>query len=272
MVNSCPGGDIQDGCATLSDGGRIMSTMLLRNAMLLATMDDDGRQIEDGGLFVRDGVIWLRTNAGDLEVMPVNEVQLRGAHNLLNVLAACAAASAAGIPLEAMREGVQGFGGVSHRLEFVRQWGGADWYNDSKATTPDASVTAIRAFEEPLVVLAGGRDKHLPWDEFARTARERVSHLVTAILPPLYPIIARGKEPPNNCSRCSNSKADAIIESSGPGNSPSLSGFNPAFFLFVSYVWGIICIMPMAPAFETVLGSKRLSFRAIAYINKIEYL
>lgn len=130
------------------------------------------------GSFLRDEIIWVQTEAGEVEVMPVSEVGLRGAHNLLNVLAACAAASAAGLPAKAMRAGTIDFGGVPHRLEFVRTWGGAAWYNDSKATTPDAAVTAIRAFDEPLVVLAGGRDKHLPWEDFARTAKERVAHLI----------------------------------------------------------------------------------------------
>jgi UDP-N-acetylmuramoylalanine--D-glutamate ligase len=77
-----------------------------------------------------------------------------------------------------MRTAVKSFTGVPHRLEFVRTWGGADWYNDSKATGPQMSITAIRAFEEPLVVLAGGRDKHLPWEEFAQVVSGRVDHLV----------------------------------------------------------------------------------------------
>lgn len=130
------------------------------------------------GAFVRDGQVWLRTETGEGAVMPLELIQLRGEHNLLNVLAACAAAAAAGLPAEAMRAGVDGFTGVPHRLEFVRRWGGADWYNDSKATAPQMTVTAMRAFDRPLVLLAGGRDKHLPWEEFARLAAARVDHLV----------------------------------------------------------------------------------------------
>jgi UDP-N-acetylmuramoylalanine--D-glutamate ligase len=78
----------------------------------------------------------------------------------------------------AMRAGVRGFKGVSHRLEFVCSWGGADWYNDSIATAPERSIAAIRSFQEPLVLLAGGRDKNLPWDEFARLVQQRVNHLI----------------------------------------------------------------------------------------------
>jgi UDP-N-acetylmuramoylalanine--D-glutamate ligase len=105
-------------------------------------------------------------------------IGLRGDHNLLNVLAACAAGSAAGINHAAMAEAIAGFRGVPHRLEFVRRVRGADWYNDSIATTPERSLAAIRSFEEPLVLLAGGRDKDLDWSEFGSVVRQRVDHLV----------------------------------------------------------------------------------------------
>jgi UDP-N-acetylmuramoylalanine--D-glutamate ligase len=67
---------------------------------------------------------------------------------------------------------------VPHRLELVREWNGARWYNDSIATAPERSIAAIRSFDEPLVLLAGGRDKNLPWEDFAALARARVDHLV----------------------------------------------------------------------------------------------
>ena len=66
------------------------------------------------------------------------------------------------------------FQGVAHRLEFVRTWKNSDWYNDSKATTPEQTLAAIRSFDEPLVLLIGGRDKKLPWRDLIELIQERV--------------------------------------------------------------------------------------------------
>ncbi len=132
------------------------------------------------GTFVQDDAIWLHLPGQTVaqEILPLSEIALRGTHNVLNVLAACTIAAAAGLPPQAMRAGVQGFSGVAHRLEFVRNWGGADWYNDSIATAPERAIAALHAFDEPLVLLAGGRDKDLPWGEFGALVAERVNHLV----------------------------------------------------------------------------------------------
>jgi UDP-N-acetylmuramoylalanine--D-glutamate ligase len=130
------------------------------------------------GTFVAGGLLAFQDETGIRPLFPRSLIQLRGEHNLLNVLAACAIGIAAGLPVEALRAGVEGFGGVAHRLEFVRTWGGASWYNDSIATTPERVMAEIRSFDEPLVLLIGGRDKHLPWDDFAALARQRVDHIV----------------------------------------------------------------------------------------------
>jgi UDP-N-acetylmuramoylalanine--D-glutamate ligase len=76
------------------------------------------------------------------------------------------------------------FSGVPHRLEWVNFWRGADWYNDSIATTPERVMAAIHAFDSladihrPIVLLAGGRDKNLPWDGLAALIHARVKHLI----------------------------------------------------------------------------------------------
>lgn len=130
------------------------------------------------GTSLWDEDIILGNGVSQVALMPRRNVALRGEHNLLNVLAACAIAAAAGLPVEAMQVGVEEFEGVPHRLEFVRSWGGGSWYNDSIATAPERSMAAIRSFDEPIVLLAGGRDKDLPWDGFAALVREGVKHLI----------------------------------------------------------------------------------------------
>lgn len=136
------------------------------------------------GTFTCGEALYLRLQAPgggralDQQLMSRQDIQLRGQHNVLNVLAACAIAAAAGLPVEGMRAGVAGFTGVPHRLEFVRSWGGADWYNDSIATAPERAMAAIRSFDEPLVLLAGGRDKALPWGDFAGLVRAQVRCLI----------------------------------------------------------------------------------------------
>jgi UDP-N-acetylmuramoylalanine--D-glutamate ligase len=106
------------------------------------------------------------------------KISLRGDHNILNVLAAFAIGHAAGFTLDAMLEAVDDFRGVPHRLEFVRELHGVRWYNDSIATAPERSMAAIRSFDEPIVLLLGGRDKDLPWEDLANLMDERVDHVV----------------------------------------------------------------------------------------------
>jgi UDP-N-acetylmuramoylalanine--D-glutamate ligase len=134
---------------------------------------------EDGdGTYIEDGTILLRLGMRDMEISPVGVVELRGEHNLLNVLASCAIAAAVDLSPEAMVAGMHDFHGLEHRLEFVRRIDEVDWYNDSIATSPERAIAAIRAFEEPLILLAGGRDKDLPWDDFVALVRQRIDHLI----------------------------------------------------------------------------------------------
>jgi UDP-N-acetylmuramoylalanine--D-glutamate ligase len=130
------------------------------------------------GATLSENAVILEDEDGPRELFTRDQIELRGAHNTLNVLAACALAAVAGIPDEAIREGVRGFRGVPHRLEFVRELGSVAWYNDSKATVPAATMAAMAAFTGPLVVLVGGRDKNLPWDEFAALARARARKVI----------------------------------------------------------------------------------------------
>ena len=130
------------------------------------------------GTFVRGRQIWLRDEDNELPLLPISAIELLGEHNLLNVLAACAIASTVGTSPEAMQASVEGFRGAPHRLEWVATVNGADWYNDSIATSPQRAMAALKAFEKPIVLLLGGRDKGLPWAELAKAAKGRCRGVV----------------------------------------------------------------------------------------------
>jgi UDP-N-acetylmuramoylalanine--D-glutamate ligase len=129
------------------------------------------------GAFVREGSIVLKQDV-EQTVCAVRDLKLRGSHNVSNVLAACVLAGAAGADVEAMAQVATSFAGVPHRLQLVRELRGVGYYNDSIATAPERLIAALRSFDEPIVLLCGGRDKHLPWEEAARLIVERVSHLI----------------------------------------------------------------------------------------------
>jgi UDP-N-acetylmuramoylalanine--D-glutamate ligase len=132
------------------------------------------------GAFLDEGErLVLVLPGGEPEVVCArSEIRLRGDHNVLNVLAACAIAGAAGVPLAAMRTAIGAFTELEHRLEPVATVDGVLWVNDSIATAPERAVAALRSYEEPIVLLAGGRDKKLPWEDFAALAVRRVQNLI----------------------------------------------------------------------------------------------
>jgi UDP-N-acetylmuramoylalanine--D-glutamate ligase len=130
------------------------------------------------GAFLRDGAVVVRLNGREHTVCRSAQIRLLGRHNLSNVLAACVLAGVVGAPVRAMREVATSFSGVEHRLQLVRTLNDVRYYDDSIATAPERTVAALRAFEEPIVLLAGGRDKALPWDEMARVTLERARHVV----------------------------------------------------------------------------------------------
>ena len=120
---------------------------------------------------MHDGLLNLRDGNAYLPLILREKVLLRGDHNVSNVLAAFAIGHAAGFPLDAMLEAVENFRGVPHRLELVRELNGVRWYNNSIATAPERTIAIIRAFEEPIVLLLGGRDKDLPWEELMQLVK-----------------------------------------------------------------------------------------------------
>lgn len=186
------------------------------------------------GAYLEAETICCRWDRAAVPVLHVAEIALRGAHNVLNVLAACAISGAVGAGAEAMRRGLAGFAGVEHRLELVREVGGVRWYNDSIATAPERVSAALRSFSEPIVLLLGGRDKKLPWDALAAQVRDRVKAVVLfGEAGPLIEraLLAQGVEPGRLTRRQSLAEAVPSAASlAAPGDvvllSPGCTGFD----------------------------------------------
>ncbi|MBS3909350.1 MAG: UDP-N-acetylmuramoyl-L-alanine--D-glutamate ligase [Actinobacteria bacterium] len=120
------------------------------------------------GVCVSGGRIVLRLDK-EIDLCGVGELKVRGSHNIDNVMAVAAACYAAGIDPRVIAETVTGFSGLRHRVEFVGTIDGVSYYNDSKATNVDATVKALTAFTEPLVLLVGGRNKGNSFVPLARS-------------------------------------------------------------------------------------------------------
>jgi len=132
----------------------------------------------DSGTFVRNGRVIFRHEESENDLFDLNAISLKGTHNLENVLAACTMAILAGAPPESLEKSVRRFKGVEHRIEFVTELNGVQYFNDSKATNVDATVKSIEAFPGNILLIAGGRDKAGDFTVLKSLVHERVKHLI----------------------------------------------------------------------------------------------
>ncbi|WP_414698637.1 UDP-N-acetylmuramoyl-L-alanine--D-glutamate ligase [Peptacetobacter sp. AB845] len=129
------------------------------------------------GIYVENGDIIIDINE-KINLMKVCELSLPGGHNLENCMAAAAMAYVSGIDIEVIREVLKTFKAVEHRLEFVKEVEGVKYVNDSKGTNPDSTIKAVQAYENPIILIAGGYDKGSTYDELLEIAKKNVKTLV----------------------------------------------------------------------------------------------
>jgi UDP-N-acetylmuramoylalanine--D-glutamate ligase len=139
------------------------------------------RQELERGVFLQGNELVLRWDEGAEDLLRVDELKLRGLHNVENVAAAFAAGIAAGARIDSMSRTAKEFNPVEHRLEFVAEIEGVRFYNDSKATSVDATLKALEAFAQDagqIVLILGGRGKKAPYEPLASLVRTKVRKLV----------------------------------------------------------------------------------------------
>ncbi|HCO51024.1 MAG TPA: UDP-N-acetylmuramoyl-L-alanine--D-glutamate ligase [Oscillibacter sp.] len=129
------------------------------------------------GVFLRGEEIISRYDGWEQVIMTTEDIRLPGVHNVENYMAAIAAVDGL-VPYEVIRRFARDFNGVEHRIELVRTYHGVRFYNDSIASSPSRTIAGLRSFKEKVILIAGGYDKHIPFDVLGPEVVERVKLLV----------------------------------------------------------------------------------------------
>lgn len=135
------------------------------------------RELEKG-LYLKDGSIVYNDGTGIREIVKTEDLQIVGLHNYENAMAAAAAALYDGMEISVIRRVLQEFKGVEHRIEYVGEFDGVKYYNDSKGTNPAAAIHGIAAMKGPTLLIAGGYDKQSSYEEWIETFGDKVYRLV----------------------------------------------------------------------------------------------
>ncbi len=137
------------------------------------SVDFFSRRYGDSDACFKDGYLWCKGN----KIVAASDIRIKGVHNIENYLAAIAATYDLVHP-ESVQEVAKSFGGVEHRMEFVRCLDGISFYNDSIGSSPTRTIAGLVAHEGDIVLIAGGKDKNLDYDELGRVIKDRVRVLV----------------------------------------------------------------------------------------------
>lgn len=130
------------------------------------------------GAYTMDGTLYVSDGIDEIAVCRVDEIGIKGPHNVQNALAATALAYFSGIGAEAIAAALKSFKGVEHRQEFVATIRGVDYINDSKGTNTNATITALKAMTKPVILIAGGYDKKESYDDLFDVAEGKVKRMI----------------------------------------------------------------------------------------------
>ncbi len=130
--------------------------------------------VERGTYLGEDGILYGTDGTETVAIMPASDIRIPGVHNVENYLAAFAAVWGV-VPVSVMADYARTFSGVAHRCELVRERNGVRWYNDSIGSSPSRTIAGLKAFDQKVILIAGGYDKHVPYDPLGPIAAETVS-------------------------------------------------------------------------------------------------
>ncbi|MFQ5962838.1 MAG: UDP-N-acetylmuramoyl-L-alanine--D-glutamate ligase [Candidatus Scalinduaceae bacterium] len=130
------------------------------------------------GAFPHNNEIIINYNLKKTVISCLSGIKIKGIHNIQNIMAAACVANIIGANAGSIKNAVINFSGLEHRLEFVSKINGIQYYNDSKATTPEASIAGIKAFENPIILIAGGYDKGINLNQFARECAKNTKSVI----------------------------------------------------------------------------------------------
>ena len=134
-------------------------------------------KVENGAFLRDDSYICYNDRGTVTEIMPSSQIRLPGMHNVENYLTAISAVWGE-VPIAIIRRVAENFGGVEHRIEFVRETGGVKWYNDSIATSPTRVMAGINAFTQKLIIIMGGYDKKIPFEPLSEPLNNNAKALI----------------------------------------------------------------------------------------------
>lgn len=138
------------------------------------------KEVEDNCCYVKNDSIYFKRNKKEEKIIDISDCPLVGEHNYQNIMCAVIIAKLVGLQNQIIKSAIMDFKAPEHRLEFVREYNGIKFYNDSKATNPEAAIVAIKSFNnQNAVLIAGGRDKNTDLKEFCKEIKE---HMQTVVL------------------------------------------------------------------------------------------
>ena len=179
----------QDGCVRLvTNASNDITLDILKNTekkglkKIAFSSVETKCEYSDGMVYMADGDVILREGIFETVLLDASKIKLPGRHNIENYMAAAAAVYGLGFDegafVDVLRDTAETFGGVEHRLEFVRTLDGVVYYNSSLDSSPTRTAAALRSFDDKSIVICGGYDKHIPFEPLAEVLCERAKFTV----------------------------------------------------------------------------------------------